>query len=839
MSQGRTKCIFLTSLIIAVLYPLINIYIIFPAFSNLMIHHTENEAVRLANHLSSHVVERNKKGMTNDAFRSQLESLEQQFQLEKLKVFNSGGQVTYSSDSEDIGSVNTKSYFVEEVALGHIFSKVVKKDQQTLEGRTVSTDVIEVYVPIMVDGQFVGAFEIYYDVTQRSIELDDLLSRSALIPVVPMVVFLLIIITILLQEDKMVFGATIAESKRKYLSPHYFLLISAVIIFLVEGVVMTVLERTFSLANFYRALLDSSLLIMVVTPLLYFLLGRPLMEHITERQKAERLLQKAKKAAEEASRFKSEFLANMSHEIRTPMNAIIGMTTLALQQEPAVKVREYLEVVTSAGNNLLLIINEILDLSKIESGELKLENIAFNLPDILKNLVHMLQVEAEKKGIALSAKIMPDVPVALLGDPLRITQVLVNLAGNSLKFTERGSVAIEVSCLAKKGDSVTLRFCVTDSGVGIAQEKLAVLFEPFTQADGSISRKYGGSGLGLNICKKLVEMMGGEIGVESTPGKGSIFTFTIVLHREHASQPHELPIGSSAGPWTIDTEDNSPENKQVAFLQQAAGKVSAGLQVLLVEDNAFNQLLAKEILYSAGISVRCANNGTEALAQLNTQFDAILMDLQLPDINGIELTKLIRKKEGFATTPILAMTAHALGDYREQCFKAGMDDFLLKPYQPDELLQMLGGIVPSSPVGGETLDALPQKASFNGSSVEREIREHFRDKHGFAADRIDMLLTVAQQALVQEFAAVQLAIEHGDSEAVRCSAHTIKGMLLNIGQDKWAKVAASMERRENMEGDEAKRALMQDLELLKSGLSLQDESKDEGRGSAGSSMKRV
>jgi signal transduction histidine kinase/DNA-binding response OmpR family regulator len=784
-----------------------------------MIRNTENEAIRLANHLSSHVVERNEGEMTNDAFRSQLESLEQQFQLEKLKVFNSRGQVIYSSDSEEIGTVNTKSYFVEEVALGHIFSKVVEKDQQTLEGRTVSMDVIEVYVPIMVDGRFVGAFEIYYDITQRSIELDDLLSRSALIPVVAMVIFLLVIITILLQEDKRVFGASITAAKRKYLSPHYFLLISAVAIFMAEGAVMTLLARTFSLAKLYQGLLDSALLIMVVTPLLYLLLGRPLMEHITERQKAERHLRKAKKAAEEASRFKSEFLANMSHEIRTPMNAIIGMTNLALQQEPAVKVREYLEVVTSAGNNLLLIINAILDLSKIESGELNLENIAFNLHDVLKSIVHMLQVEAEKKGIVLSAQIMPDVPVALLGDPLRIAQILVNLAGNSLKFTERGSVAIEVSCLAKKGDSATLRFCVTDSGVGIAQEKLAVLFEPFTQADGSISREYGGSGLGLTICKKLVEMMGGEIGVESMPGKGSTFSFTIVLHEEQAYQPHELPISSCAGPWRIDTEDNLNQNQQVVSLKQAASKVSAGLQVLLVEDNAFNQLLAKEILHSAGITVHLAANGTEALAQLNTQFDVILMDLQLPDINGIELTKLIRQKEGFATTPIIAMTAHALGDYREQCFKAGMNDFLLKPYQPDELLQVLGGVVASSPVGGGTLDALPQMAFVNSSPVEREISEYLRDKHGFAADRIDMLLDVAQQALVREFAAIQRAIEQGDSKAVRYSAHTIKGMLLNIGQNKWAKVAASMEKRESLEGDEARKALMQDLEILESGLS--------------------
>ena len=392
-------------------------------------------------------------------------------------------------------------------------------------------------------------------------------------------------------------------------------------------------------------------------------------------QERTQALSLAKEAAEAASRAKSTFLANMSHELRTPMNAIIGMTYMLRRNNQDPGQMDKLGKIDNAANHLLQLLNDILDLSKIDADRMTLEQTAFMVDALTDELASLLAPRAEAARLRFILDIDSRLKsLQLLGDPLRLQQILLNLAGNAIKFTERGEVRVVARIAEDDGESILLELSIWDTGIGIAPEAVERIFNPFEQADGSTTRKYGGTGLGLPICQRLVRLMGGEIQVVSTPGAGSVFTFTVRLRRAQAmpAEAAEMHQSGIAAEHTLRAE-------------------FPGCRILVAENDWVNQEVALELLREMlGFTVDIAGDGAQALDMaINHRYDLILMDMQMPELDGLGATQAIREIDGYAETPIIAMTANAFAEDRALCLDAGMNDFIAKPVDPDKLFVIM------------------------------------------------------------------------------------------------------------------------------------------------------
>ena len=433
-------------------------------------------------------------------------------------------------------------------------------------------------------------------------------------------------------------------------------------------------------------------------------------ERIRQRTEA---LEEATQRAMSANRAKSEFLANISHELRTPMNGVLGMLDMVLDDQLPPAQREHLEISKGCANTLLALLNDLLDLSKIEAGKMLLERIAFDVRLLAEDSTKAMNAKAVEKGIRLRFLADPAVPARIMGDPLRFRQILTNLVSNAVKFTDHGQVDVDLAMGGGEPNQPWLRLTVRDTGLGIPSGKLSDIFEDFTQADGSVSRKYGGTGLGLAITRRLVQMHGGTIQVQSRVGEGS--TFTVEMPVETAAQADHA-IGAAAGP-------------NQGTVAAKTGSLGSGRLVLVAEDNAVNQRVVASVLSKQGFRVVLAGNGREALTAMNREpAEIILMDVQMPEIDGLTTARLIRENPAWRNVPIIALTAHAMHGDRERCLQAGMNDYLSKPIAPMAIVDCVRRHLLTQPAAATATDRpVAEKIVAELIATESEATPRFKD----------------------------------------------------------------------------------------------------------------
>jgi len=511
------------------------------------------------------------------------------------------------------------------------------------------------------------------------------------------------------------------------------------------------------------------------------------LEKLVQQRTAE--LQESASKAEAANKAKSLFLANMSHEVRTPMNAIIGMTHLAMQTKTDDQRQRFLQTVQHSAESLLRLLNDILDYSKMEAGQLQLTPMPFVLDQLLQRIVSILNVPAAEKGLLLTVSTEEDLPAVFIGDDMRLQQILLNLVGNAVKFTPSGSVTLKVSRDTSENAHTTLHFTVTDTGIGIPPEKCALIFKSFEQADTTHARRFGGTGLGLSICSQLVDMMGGKIWVESQVNVGSSFHFTVTLQ----AATEQLPAVSEGK-----APSRQPEIK--------------GLRILVVDDNEVNRDVASMTLEQDHL-VTTAANGLEALKMLAANdADVIIMDVQMPKMDGLTATSVIRALEQRLPPqeelpedlardlgnrlcgghiPIIALTAHAMGEDREMCLAAGMDDYLTKPFHPEQLTTILRSLVTADPRMPRNNERTVEQSStdtagFDPPPTLAQIVVHLQATTGLQPAQVDRLLAAARLSVTYNLVKAKEALEHQDYPELGRATHTLKGTLLQCGLIKLA-----------------------------------------------------
>jgi len=525
-----------------------------------------------------------------------------------------------------------------------------------------------------------------------------------------------------------------------------------------------------------------------------------------ERLQAEKILLTARNAAEAGNRTKSAFLANMSHEIRTPMNAIIGLSGLALQSVLPARQQDQINKVHQSAKSLTGILNDILDLSKIDAEKLELEQVDFNLDTVLNNLQSIIALKAEEKGLKLNIQLDQAVPVLLKGDPLRLGQILINLCNNAVKFTHEGSINLEINLIEQLNEQIQIAFIITDTGIGISQAQQEKLFHPFTQADSSTTRHYGGSGLGLAICKKLTKLMGGEIHVDSKPGKGSCFYFSL-----------------SFAPGI-----DNPQKQIFNDSEEAIAQLK-GARILLVEDNALNLELASELLSLYHINVTTAWNGKEALQLLDKQdFDGVLMDIQMPVMDGYQASRQIRRQPRFKSLPIIAMTANVMSGDRDQAEAAGMDDHISKPLNAKQMLTTMAQWIKPVQIAGAKEDKHIELSHAAGTELINNDNDRFAVLAGIDSRQglentlnndllYQQLLEYFYTDLKQFIEEMPAALTQTDKKNAIRLTHSLKGTAATIGANAVSQRARALEHacKEAQEAEAIEVLLQQTEDAIK------------------------